>query len=90
MKIKLTTIYVDNMDKALRFYTDTLGFQKKANAYRHPRTHFILEFPKGPLGVGDDLIQSWSTVRRSRKVLECPPITFVTAHSSSRHALTLV
>jgi predicted enzyme related to lactoylglutathione lyase len=31
MKIKLTNIYVDNLDKALRFYTDVLGFVKKAD-----------------------------------------------------------
>ncbi len=29
MKIKLTSIYVDDQEKALRFYTDMLGFQKK-------------------------------------------------------------
>jgi catechol 2,3-dioxygenase-like lactoylglutathione lyase family enzyme len=26
MKIKLTSVYVDNQDKALRFYTEVLGF----------------------------------------------------------------
>jgi len=31
MKIKLTTIYVDDQDKALRFYTEVLGFAKKAD-----------------------------------------------------------
>ena len=31
MKIKLTHIYVDNQDKALRFYTDVLGFVKKSD-----------------------------------------------------------
>ena len=31
MKIKLTTIYVDDQEKALRFYTDVLGFLKKAD-----------------------------------------------------------
>ena len=31
MKIKLTTVYVDDQDKALRFYTDVLGFTKKAD-----------------------------------------------------------
>ena len=31
MKIRLTNIYVDNMDKALRFYTDVLGFVKKSD-----------------------------------------------------------
>jgi len=29
MKIKLTSVYVDDQDKALRFYTDVLGFEKK-------------------------------------------------------------
>lgn len=31
MKIKLTTVYVDDQDRALRFYTDVLGFIKKAD-----------------------------------------------------------
>jgi predicted enzyme related to lactoylglutathione lyase len=31
MKIRLTNVYVDNLDKALRFYTDVLGFVKKAD-----------------------------------------------------------
>jgi len=30
MRIKLTSIMVDEQDKALRFYTDVLGFQKKS------------------------------------------------------------
>jgi predicted enzyme related to lactoylglutathione lyase len=31
MKIKLTTVYVDDQEKALRFYTEVLGFVKKAD-----------------------------------------------------------
>ena len=31
MKIKVTSVYVDDLDKALRFYTDVLGFAKKAD-----------------------------------------------------------
>jgi predicted enzyme related to lactoylglutathione lyase len=31
MKIKLTSLYVDDQDKALRFYTEVLGFAKKAD-----------------------------------------------------------
>jgi len=38
VKIKLTSVYVDDQDKALRFYTEALGFEKKADfsqgAYR--------------------------------------------------------
>jgi|SRR5580658_5661445 len=29
MQIKLTSVFVDDQDKALKFYTDLLGFQKK-------------------------------------------------------------
>ena len=31
MKIKLTTVYVNDQEKALRFYTEVLGFVKKAD-----------------------------------------------------------
>ena len=38
MKIKLASVYVDDQDKALRFYKEVLGFAKKADfshgAYR--------------------------------------------------------
>src|SRR5690606_31070121 len=31
MKIKLTSVYVDDHEKALRFYTEVMGFTKKAD-----------------------------------------------------------
>jgi predicted enzyme related to lactoylglutathione lyase len=31
VKIKLISVYVDDQEKALRFYTDVLGFAKKAD-----------------------------------------------------------
>jgi predicted enzyme related to lactoylglutathione lyase len=36
MKIKLTTVYVDNQENALRFYTEVLGFSKKADFSQGP------------------------------------------------------
>jgi predicted enzyme related to lactoylglutathione lyase len=36
MKIKLTNVYVDDQEKALRFYTDVLGFVKKADFSNGP------------------------------------------------------
>ena len=36
MKIKLTTVYVDDQEKALRFYTEALGFGKKADFSQGP------------------------------------------------------
>jgi predicted enzyme related to lactoylglutathione lyase len=36
MKIGLTSIYVNDQEKALRFYTDVLGFVKKADFSQGP------------------------------------------------------
>jgi predicted enzyme related to lactoylglutathione lyase len=36
MKIKLTTVFVNDQDKALRFYTEVLGFAKKADFTNGP------------------------------------------------------
>jgi predicted enzyme related to lactoylglutathione lyase len=36
MKIKVTTVYVDDQERALRFYTEVLGFQKKADFSQGP------------------------------------------------------
>jgi len=36
MKIKVTSIYVDDQEKALRFYTEVLGFTKKADFSNGP------------------------------------------------------
>ena len=36
MKIKLTTVYVNDQERALRFYTEALGFTKKADFSQGP------------------------------------------------------
>jgi predicted enzyme related to lactoylglutathione lyase len=36
MKIKLTSVYVDDQEKALRFYTKVVGFVKKADFSNGP------------------------------------------------------
>jgi len=36
MKIKITSIYVDDQEEALRFYTDVLGFVKKTDFSQGP------------------------------------------------------
>ena len=36
MKIKLTSVYVDDQEKALHFYTEVLGFVKKADFSNGP------------------------------------------------------
>ena len=36
MKIKLTSVYVNDQDKALRFYTEVMGFARKADFSNGP------------------------------------------------------
>ena len=36
MRIKLTSVYVDDQEKALRFYTEVLGFVKKTDFSQGP------------------------------------------------------
>jgi predicted enzyme related to lactoylglutathione lyase len=36
MKIKLTSVFVDDQEKALRFYTEVLGFLKKSDFSQGP------------------------------------------------------
>ena len=50
MKIKLTTIYVDDQEKALRFYTDVLGFVKKADVSQGPFRWLTVSSPEEPQG----------------------------------------
>jgi len=50
MKIKLTSIYVDDQEKALRFYTDVLGFEKKADFSNGPFRWLTVASPEEPGG----------------------------------------
>jgi predicted enzyme related to lactoylglutathione lyase len=50
MKIKLTTIYVDDQEKALRFYTDVLGFVKKADVNQGSYRWLTVASPEQPEG----------------------------------------
>jgi len=50
MKIKLTSIYVDDQDKALRFYTEVMGFAKKADFRNGPFRWLTVVSPEEPGG----------------------------------------
>jgi predicted enzyme related to lactoylglutathione lyase len=50
MKITLTTIYVNDQDKALRFYTEVLGFVKKADFSQGPFRWLTVASPEQPDG----------------------------------------
>ena len=50
MKIKLTSVYVDDQAKALRFYTEVLGFAKKADFSQGPFRWLTVASPEDPDG----------------------------------------
>jgi predicted enzyme related to lactoylglutathione lyase len=46
MKIKVTTLYVDDQEKALHFYTDVLGFIKKTDFSQGPYRWLTVASPE--------------------------------------------
>jgi catechol 2,3-dioxygenase-like lactoylglutathione lyase family enzyme len=51
MKIKLTSLYVDDQEKALRFYTDVLGFVKKGDVRNGDYRWLTVASPEDPDGI---------------------------------------
>jgi predicted enzyme related to lactoylglutathione lyase len=50
MRIKLTTVHVDDQEKAVRFYTEALGFIKKADFSNGPFRWLTVASPEDPDG----------------------------------------
>jgi predicted enzyme related to lactoylglutathione lyase len=51
MRIGLTSVYVDDQEKALRFYTDVLGFLKKTDVTQGPYRWLTVASAEQPDGV---------------------------------------
>ena len=50
MKIKVMSVYVNDQDKALRFYTEVLGFVKKTDFSQGPYRWLTVASPEEPNG----------------------------------------
>jgi predicted enzyme related to lactoylglutathione lyase len=50
MKIKLTSVYVDDQARALHFYTEVLGFAKKSDFSNGPYRWLTVASPEEPNG----------------------------------------
>ena len=51
MKIKLSSIFVDDQDKALKFYTEVLGFIKKSDVAAGDGRWLTVVSPEGPADI---------------------------------------
>ncbi len=50
MQIKLASVFVDDQEKALKFYTDVLGFEKKSDVYNGEYRWLTVVSPEAPDG----------------------------------------
>jgi hypothetical protein len=46
-----------------------IGFEPRGQIYSNPNTIFTLDFPKGPLSIGEEIITKWETLRRNNDML---------------------
>jgi len=67
MKLKIMTLYVDDQDKALRFYTEKLGFQKKADVGAGGYRWLTVASPEEPDGPELQLEASAGPVAKAYK-----------------------
>ena len=51
VRIRVTTVYVDDQEKALRFYTKVLGFAKKTDFSNGPYRWLTVTSPEDPDGI---------------------------------------
>src|ERR1700756_3601865 len=51
MKIKVTSLYVDDQERALRFYTEVLGLTKKTDFSNGPYRWLTVASPEEPDGI---------------------------------------
>ncbi len=65
MKIKVTSIYVDDQDKALSFYTQVLGFTKKTDFGQGPYRWLTVTSPEEPDGTELQLALNNNPVART-------------------------
>jgi len=51
VKLKVTTLYVDDQERALKVYTEVLGFMKKADFSQGPYRWLTVVSPQEPEGI---------------------------------------
>ena len=99
MKIKLTSLYVDDQAKALRFYTEILGFAKKADFTNGPFRWLTVASPEEPDGTelqlalnNNPAAQAYGPIRAALEKAGTPigANDLLIAATAVAHGLTLV
>lgn len=90
MRIKWTTVYVDDQEKALRFYTDKLGFRKKADVSNGGYRWLTVVSPEEPDGV-ELLLESTANpagkaYREALRTQQQPAVQFLVSDTKAEYA----
>jgi predicted enzyme related to lactoylglutathione lyase len=89
MKIKLTSIFVDDQDKALKFYTEVLGFAKKADFSQGPFRWLTVTSADDPNGTELQLAASTDPAgkafQQARFAANQPAVMFFTDDIKAEH-----
>lgn len=56
-------------DRSAREALIAIGFKSEGRNLKHDQTPFTVEFPPGPLAVGEDVISKWDTIREGDLLL---------------------
>jgi predicted enzyme related to lactoylglutathione lyase len=82
MRIKLTTVHVDDQEKALRFYTEALGFIEKGDFSNGPFRWLTVASPEDPDGTELQLAlndnPAAKTYQEARFAQDQPAVMFFT------------
>jgi catechol 2,3-dioxygenase-like lactoylglutathione lyase family enzyme len=90
MRIKWTTLYVDDQEKALRFYTDKLGFRKKADVSNGGYRWLTVVSPEEPDGV-ELLLESTANptgkaYQEALRAQQQPAVQFLVSDTKAEYA----
>jgi predicted enzyme related to lactoylglutathione lyase len=89
MEIKLTSVYVDDQEKALRFYTEVLGFTKKADYTNQGYRWLTVVSPADPDGTELQLAASSDPVgkayQQGLREQSRPAVMFFTSDLAKDH-----
>ena len=67
--LDLINIYAVNR-KHIRTAMDEIGFQEEGRYFKHPDTEYFIEFPAGPLAIGDEIIKDIVEKKFSTGILQ--------------------
>jgi hypothetical protein len=56
-------------DRSAREVLQKLGFESDGRNMKHDQSPFTIEFPPGPLAVGEEVIRNWDTIREDDRLM---------------------